>query len=177
MKKILIFLFVLLFITGCQKQMNNPKSEVQKLFSNYNMLSSDLMVQLDTVIDGENLNESQKSKYKDVLKRQYEDLKYRIKDETINDDKAIVSVEIEVYNLAKVIKDAEDYLEDNKDEFYVEKEFDNSLFWDYKLDKMYNTNDRISHTLDLSLTKIDNKWVLDNLLETDRQKIHGLYSR
>ena len=175
MKKILIFLFTLLLITGCEKTMNNPKSEVQRLFSNYNLLSSDLLVQLDTVIDGETLNEVQKTKYKDVLKRQYEDLKYKIKDEVITDDKAIVSVEIEVYDLRKVIKEAEDYKENNKNEFNTENEFDNSLFWDYKLDKMYKTNDRITQTLDLSLTKIDNRWVLDNLLETDRQKIHGLY--
>ena len=175
MKKILIFLFVLLLFTGCEKTMNNPKSEVQRLFSNYNLLSSDVLIQLNTVIDGELLNETQKTKYKDVLKRQYEDLKYSIKDEVITGDNAIVSVEIEVYDLSKVIKESEDYLENNKEEFYKGGEFDNSLFWDYKLDKMYKTNDRITYTLDLSLTKIDNRWVLDNLLETDRQKIHGLY--
>ena len=175
MKKILIFLFMLLLITGCAKDKNIPREEVQKLFLNYNSLTSDLLIQLDKVIDGESLNETQKTKYKDVLKRQYEDLKYKIKDEVISDDKAIVSVEIEVYDLLKVIKDSDDYLEHNKEEFYENNEFSNEKFWDYKLDKMSTTNDRITHTLDLSLTKIDNRWVLDELLETDRQKIHGLY--
>ena len=40
---------------------------------------------------------------------------------------------------------------------------------------MFETEDRIKYTIDFSLTKLNNKWHLDELLETDRQKIHGLY--
>ena len=124
----------------------------------------------------ENLTEEQKNKYKEVLKRQYEDLKYKIRDNVISDEKAIVSVDVEVYDLKKVINDANNYLEENKDEFFLDDVFDNTKFWDYKLDKMLKAHDRINYTIDFSLTKIDDKWVLDELLETDRQKIHGLYS-
>ena len=85
-------------------------------------------------------------------------------------------INVEVYDLKKVIDDANNYLEENKDEFFLDDTFDNTKFWDYKLDKMLKTGDRINYTIDFSLTKIDDKWVLDELLETDRQKIHGLYS-
>ena len=176
MKKLLIFLFLLLNISGCASSTDLPTSEVQKLFSNYNNLSSDVLIQLDSVMATENLTENQKNKYKEVLKRQYEDLKYKIKDNVVSDDKAIVSVNVEVYDLKKVIDDANNYLEENKDEFFLDDTFDNTKFWDYKLDKMLKTGDRINYTIDFSLTKIDDKWVLDELLETDRQKIHGLYS-
>ena len=175
MKKILIFLLFIFLVSGCGKNTNSPTSEVQKLFSNYNSLSSDVLIQLDSVMRSENLTDEQISKYKEVIKRQYEDLKYTINDEVISDDKAIVSVDIEVYNLNKVISDSDEYLKNNKDEFYVDDKLDNNKFWDYKLDKMFKAEDRIKYTIDFSLTKLNNKWHLDELLETDRQKIHGLY--
>ena len=174
MKKILIFLFLLFIVTGCGAD-NTPKKEVQKLFSNYNNLSSDLLIQLDSVMESENLSEEQIKKYKEVLKRQYKDLKYKINDEIISQDSAIVSTEVEVYDLVKVIDDADEYLKNNKDEFYDNEELDNEKFWDYKLDKMLKSNEKITYTVDFSLTKLDDKWTLDELLETDRQKIHGLY--
>jgi uncharacterized protein YcfL len=174
MKKLLIFLFLLFAVSGCGAD-NTPKAEVQKLLSNYNNLSSDLLIQLDSVMESENLTDSQINKYKEVLKRQYKDLKYKINDEIISQDNAIVSTEIEVYNLIKTIDDSEDYVKENKEEFYIEEELNNDKFWNYKLDKMLKANERIKYTVDFSLTKIDNKWQLDELLEIDRQKIHGLY--
>lgn len=174
MKKLLIFLFLLFAVSGCGAD-NSPKGEVQKLFSNYNNLSSDLLIQLDTVMESENLTNVQIDKYKDVLKRQYKDLKYKINDEIISQDNAIVSAEVEVYNLIKVIDDAEEYLKINKDEFYTDDKLNNEKFWDYKLDKMLKSNEKITYTVDFSLTKLDGKWTLDELLEIDRQKIHGLY--
>lgn len=175
MKKLLIFLFLLVIISGCGSDDTSPKSEVQKLFSNYNNLSSDVLIQLDTVMSTENLSDEQISKYKEVLKRQYEDLKYKINDEVISQDNAIVSVEVEVYDLNKVINEADDYLKNNSDEFNTDGEYDNDKFWDYKLDRMLEAKERVTYTVDFTLTKLDGKWHLDELLESDRQKIHGLY--
>ena len=50
MKKILIFLFATLLLVGCscnKEASNTPKGEIQKLFSDYNSLSSDVLIQLD----------------------------------------------------------------------------------------------------------------------------------
>lgn len=171
MRKILIFLFLLLIVTGCGKEMLSPKNEIQKLFSNYNSLSSDVLIQLDSVMESENLSDENKSKYKEVLKRQYEDLKYRINDEIISEERAIVSVEVEVYDLYTVLKNAEE----NKMDFFKDEEYNEEKFWEYKLDKMLKADERVKYNIDLSLTKVDDEWKLDNLLEIDRQKIHGLY--
>ena len=75
------------------------------------------------------------------------------------------------------MNNAEKYLEENNKEFLKEgsTDIDTSKFWDYKLDKMFSTKDRTTYVIDFTLTKIDDKWVLDDLLEADRQKIHGLY--
>ena len=173
-KKLLIFLFTILFITGCNR-MNKPSNEVEKLFINYNSLNSEVLIQLDSVLESENLTDVQKDKYKTILKKQYEDLKYNILNEEISNDTAVVSVEIEVYNLNKAIEGAKKYLEENKEEFYNDEELDNEKFKDYKLDSMLSMNERTNYILELTLTNIDNKWHLDDLLESDRQKIHGLY--
>ena len=75
------------------------------------------------------------------------------------------------------MNDVDKYLEENNKEFLKEgsTDIDTSKFWDYKLDKMFSTKDRTTYVIDFTLTKIDDKWVLDDLLEADRQKIHGLY--
>ena len=36
---------------------------------------------------------------------------------------------------------------------------------------------QIKNTLELNLTKEDDEWKLDNLTETERQKIHGIYEQ
>ena len=64
MKKLLIFLFVLLLF-GCG-EVSSPKNEVLKLFLNYNSLSSDLMIQLDSVINSEELTNEEKEKFKNI---------------------------------------------------------------------------------------------------------------
>ena len=174
MKRLLIFLFIFLFITGCNKN-NKPSNEVEKMFLNYNNLNSEVLIQLDSVFEIEDLTETQKDKYKTILKKQYEDLKYTILDEDVDTDNAVVSVEIEVYNLNKAIEDSEKYLEEHKDEFYINNKLDKEKFWNYKLDHMSNMDERTKYILEITLTKINNKWHIDDLLESDRKKIHGLY--
>ena len=41
---------------------------------------------------------------------------------------------------------------------------------------MKNTNDKIKYTLNLTLTRNDKKWILNDITDVDRQKIHGIYS-
>lgn len=178
MKKILIFLFAVLLLTGCgDKTINSPKTEVGKLFSNYNSLSSSVLVQLDSVMASEDLTYEQVNEYKTVLKRQYEDLKYKIVNEVVNDNNAVITVEIETYNLKDAIDKANEYINNNKSEFYNEDGILNKdKYWDYKLKQMKDTKERINYTIDLTLVKLDNEWILDDLLDSDRQKIHGLYS-
>lgn len=174
MKKLLIFLFCVICMCGCGKN-NTPTYEVQKLFKNYNVLSSDVLIQLDTVMESENLSDELKIKYKEALKRQYEDLKFKINDEIISDDRAVVSTEIEVYDFNSVLSAADKYKDEHEELFYENDILNKDKFWEYKLEEMKKTTNRIKYTIDFSLTKIDDKWNLDELLESDRQKIHGLY--
>lgn len=72
------------------------------------------------------MNEDQKNTYSDIMKRQYEDLTYEIKDEVIDGDNATVTVEIEVYDYYKVNQEAQNYYNENPNEFQDDADTDDS---------------------------------------------------
>ncbi len=181
MKKVLISLLALITLTGCSLSTKNltnetPTEVVEKYFSNYQTLSTDVLSQLDTAIEKEQFTTTQASDYREVMKRHYKDLTYQIKDEVIDGDKATVVTEIEVYDYSKVLKDADTYQTEHKDEFNdAEGNYDISLFNTYRISKLKDVSDKVKYTLNLTLTKTDDKWVLDNISDTDESKIHGTY--
>jgi len=178
-RKILILVSLLVVLAGCSLtgSTTSPKRVVEELFGNYQSLNSDVLDQLDEVIAGETLTTTQKSDYEELMRKQYQNLTYTIKDEVIDGDTAVVTVEIEVYDYAKAVKDAEAYAAENEDKFLDDKgTVSDSLYQDYKIQQLKAVTDRTKYTLDLGLTKKDNEWKLDELSDMERQKIHGLYN-
>ena len=176
MKKIVLLISGILLLVGCD-MMNSPTKVVEKFLNKYQTVDEEIVTQLDETLTKENtLNDELKEAYKEIMKNQYQNLYYTIKDERIDGNHATVTVEIEVYNYSKSIKDADDYLISNEKEFLDDEgNIDNSKFMTYKLKQMKNTKDKIKYTLDFNLTKINEKWVLDDIDEITRQKIHGIY--
>lgn len=179
MKKIIFMFFVIMFFCGCENDlMNTPTKRVETLMNNYITLDNEVLLDLDETLLSETImNQEQKERYRDLLKHQYQHLSYKIKDESIDGSNAVVSVEIEVYDYSKVLKDANNYLVENSNEFLNSETntTDISKFNDYKLKKLENVKDRVTYTLDLTLTKEDDKWNLDNLTDIEVSKIHGMY--
>lgn len=179
MKKILVAFFMVILLCGCDNNlMNTPTKRVETLMSNYVTLDQDVLDDLDTILLQETImNSEQKDRYRDILKKQYQHLSYEIKNETIDGDNAVVEVEIEVYDYNKVINEAKTYLNNNQEEFMLEdnSNTDVSKFNDYKLDMLEKAKDKVTYTLNLTLRKVDDKWILDDLTDTEISKIHGLY--
>jgi len=180
MKKhaILVFTF-LLFVCGCESMMNTPTKRVEEFLSKYQRQDEEVLTQLDNVVlqGNYNFNEDQTLTYKEVMKRQYQDLTYTIKEEMIDGDNATVTVEIEVYDYNSVLDSAEEYYTKNPQEFKTDTgELDESKYTDYKIKQMKETKDKIKYTLNLTLTRSDKKWILNDITEADRQKIHGIYN-
>lgn len=174
----MVVLFLVL-ACGCENNlMNTPTKRVETLLNNYITVNDDVLKDLDNIVNMETtMSDAQKESYKDIMKKLYQNLSYEIKDETIDGDVATVEVEIEVYNYQKGIDDANEYYKNNQTEFLKE---DNSIdmlkFNDYKIGILKNVNEKVKYTLDLTLSKIDNKWVLDDLTDTQISKIHGMYN-
>ena len=196
MKKLITIFFVIL-LSACSLNMNNsPKAKVKELLDKYKNQDSSVITNLDDVIDSEYEGEY-KDRYKSLILNQYKNLEYKITDEVIDEDTAIVSVDVTVYNYGSGIDAANTYLEEHESEFYKKDLSDNNIitpnndentpqtsqntidynkFLDYKLDLLEEITDRKTYSIDITLTKENNEWVLDKLTDDAIKKIHGLYT-
>ena len=109
MKKIFLFVFgLLVLLTGCNTLINTPTKKVEELLSKYQMVDQDISSEIDNLLNDEvTLTSDEKVKYKDIISKQYKNLVYTIKDETVDGDNAIVTVEIEVLDYKKVIDEVD----------------------------------------------------------------------
>lgn len=182
MKKygLIILSLIIILMTGCSlgKMGNTPTKQVEKVLKAYQMNDDVVMAQMNTTVDNDvTLNTEQKLKYKNILKRQYSDMMYKVKDEAIDGDDATVTVQIEVYDYYKVINAVQDYLASNQNQFINENgEYDNNLFLDYKFNQMDKTSEKVTYTIDFKVKKVDGNWQVQDLSDADREKLHGLYA-
>ncbi len=176
MKKLLVFLLPLLFI-GCGTMMNTPTKKVESFMASYQTLDDKVVEQLKMTAEAETkFNKEQQEEYIKIMKNHYQNLNYVIKDEIIDGDEATVTVEIEVTDYTKALKEAEDYLNEHKEDFNNENgEYDETVFTTYRLDKLKEAQDKVKYTLNIYLTKVDNDWQINDLTNTDRMKIQGMY--
>ena len=180
MKKLVVVIISFLFIlVGCGAKMDTPTKKVENFLSKYQNNDQEIVDQFDvSLVEEEELNDEQKQKYKDIMMGQYKDLTYVIKDEKIDGNKAVVEVEIEVYDYNTVMNNANIYLDENKDNFFVDNVLDVVSFINYKLDQLTNYKERIKYTISFNLERKDSssEWVVQKLSESDLKKIHGIYS-
>ena len=177
MKKIVTIFLIFFILIGCDNFNNSPIKRVEEFLNKYQLLDEKLIKELDYSIESNELNEDEKNLYREIMKKQYRDLTYVIKDEEIDGDNATVKVEIEVYDYNKSISEASDYFITYQNEFLDEEgNIIKSKYIDYKLKLMKENDSRIKYTLTLSLSKKGDKWILDDISDADREKIHGIYS-
>lgn len=212
MKKFILYfscIMAVILLSGCSMD-NTPTKKVEHFLDSYRNQDETVINQLKDMVDMDNLmNEDQKNTYSDIMKRQYEDLTYEIKDEVIDGDNATVTVEIEVYDYYKVNQEAQNYYNENPNEFQDDADTDDSSdglledakegvedivddvedttedavdaltgdakYVEYRLGKLQEAKDRVKYTIDFTLTKVDDVWTLNEIDDTTRQKIHGLY--
>lgn len=181
MKKLmLVFFLSSLFLFGCQSSLNTPTSIVENFFSNYQKLDKTILSDLDNVVKKDkNMNKREKDKYKTLMEKQYQNLAYKIKNEKVNKNKAIIDVEIEVLDYANAIYKARKYYFEHPKEFNYTIENDSientSNYIDYKLKKLDEVKEKNKYELTITLTKENGLWNLDKITDIDRMKIHGLY--
>lgn len=180
MKKIVLLISILI-LTACSFSIddidNTPTKQVEKYLNSYQSLDKGVISDLDIVVEREtNFNLEQKNRYRNLMKKNFQNMSYTIKEETVNGDSAEVDVEISVYDYYKVNKQADNYLLENKDEFIKDGVYDEEKFIDYKLDKMSKNTDKVKYTIYFNLSKDNNgDWRLDEVSEADEEKILGIY--
>ena len=177
MKKILTILSIIV-LTGCSTlDINNtPTKKVEEFLNKYQILDEDVLNELDKVIDEKtNLNEENKKEYREIIKKQYKDMQYTIKEEKIDGDEATITAQIIVKDFTKKINEAENYKRQNMKEFYENETYNDNLYKKYLIEKLKDVKDRVTYTLELKLHKQNKKWVLDPITEEIEDKILGIY--
>ncbi|MBR4619276.1 MAG: hypothetical protein IKO49_08230 [Bacilli bacterium] len=179
MRKIfLVVSFVAVFLVGCGNMSNTPTAKVENFMSKYQRLDSEVLSQLDMVVAARSdLTDEQKENYRNLMERQYQNMSYKIKDENANDKNATVTLEVEVYDYRSALNNSEQYYESNKKEFEQEDgTLDNKKYWDYKISEMVKTEDRIKNEIIFTLHKDNDKWILEDISDIDREKLHGVFA-
>ena len=179
--------------------MATPTAQVEECLGKYQSMDSDVLTQLDNVISNDTtMDDTQKKDYKSLMEKQYQNMSYKIKDEEINGDKASVLVELEVFDYAGSISESRDYYTEHRDEF-DDKEMGNdgadtdndgmdeegevvggavdtiSSFITYKIKQLMDVTDKAKYEITFHLNKEDGEWVMEDITDVDRQKIHGLF--
>lgn len=178
MKRLFVILTVL-FFAGCSMLdiSNTPTKKVEEYLNKYQILDKEVLDQLDSVIDRKTkLNDENKKEYRELIKKQYKDLQYSIKEERIDGDEAVVSAEVIVTDFTKVINEAEVYKRGHIEEFYNEEIYNDNLYKEYLLDKLKEAKDKVTYTIDFTVHKSDGKWKLDSINDTIEDKILGIYN-
>lgn len=177
MKKIITLLVVsIICLTGCALLNKTPTDVVEKFLNNYKNNDKVVVDELNDYLATEELKEDEMKDYREIYLRQYSNLKYVVKNERIDGDKAEVEVQITVYDYYKTNKASGDYLTTNKDDFVGnDGNIDLSKYLAYKINKLLDTTDTVDYTLTLTLNKVDNKWEIDPLTTEQLTKLHGTY--
>ena len=164
-KKIVLLSVVLLLLVGCSMD-NTPTSIVENLLSKYQKVDNDIDNGINTVIEEQNLTTEHKERYRKLLEKQYRNLSYEIKDENIDGNTATIITEIEVLDYKNAIADLT-----FDSSIYTKDSFDEE-----KLNRLEATTNKVTYTIELTLTKDEEgKWHLDALTNEQIKKIQGMY--
>lgn len=188
MKKLLLVICVFALSACTLSMKNTPKDVVKEFLDKYKNQDNEVISDLDSTISSEYVGDY-KDRYKKIMLNQYKNLEYKIVDEVIDGNTAVVVADITVYDYSNAIANSNTYLSEHSDEFSTNKEneettsnntnntLDNDKFLEYKLGLLENVKDRKTYTIEFSLNKNNEnkKWVLDSLTNQDIEKIHGLY--
>ncbi len=179
MKKIITFLSCIILMTGCDMlDINNtPTKKVEEYLNKFQIQDEEVLKELDNVIDKKTkLDEENKKEYRELIKKQYKDMQYKIKEEIQDGDEATVTAEIIVKDFTKIINEAENYKKENIEEFYEEDIYNDNLYKKYLIEKLKEAKDKITYTLEFKVKNESGKWKLEPISEENEDKILGIYN-
>ena len=157
MRKIIIPLFLMIILViGCDNTMNTPTVKVEKFLGKYQKMDKEVIKELDYMLEKETgLSKKQKKEYKELLKKQYQNLSYKIISEETNNNHSIVEVEIQVLDYKSAM--------DKKNTIEM------------RIKEMKKVTAMTKYKITIPLSKKDGVWFIDEISDDDRQKLHGIY--
>lgn len=181
MKKIIICLLCFLLV-GCVINKNSPTDVVEDLYTSYQNLDTSVLRELEGFVQKEiYMNEQEKDIYRSLLKKQYQNLSFKIVNEEVLEDMAVVDTEIEVLDYSSSILRSKKYYLEHQEEFsdvVVDQNniFTRSEYIDYMLQELGKVQSKMKYGITFSLHYKNDSWEIEKIYDLDIQKIQGLYS-
>ncbi len=166
--RVFFLIFLCLFFCGCTK--TDARFEVESYLNKFKNHDELVRQSLNDILEEQQLDDEDKSLYELIMKRQYTDLEYKVKDEKYNGDEAVISVLITVYDYENSKNLALEEINDNPFKYDT---LDERLHLILK--KMDEEEKRIDYSIDFKVFYYDDKWVLDKPSISVLEKIHGIY--
>ena len=160
--RLTIILLVLIILIGCSIA-NNPTSKVEDLLGKYQRLEKDITIDYQDLSIDNNISKKYTDEYEKIIKNQYQNLSYEIKEEIIDGDNATVTTSIEVIDYKDIL---------NK---YSKNEYTTEKYHELIIKDLKDAKNKVTYTIDFTLTK-DNKdnWHIDNLTNEIKEKMLGI---
>lgn len=166
MKKqfLVIICISIMFLVGCDLS-NTPTSRVEELLSKYQMLDNDIVISYTDLTNDTTVGDEIKDRYEDLIRKQYRNLSYEVKNEEIDGDMAVVSVQVEVMNYYKVIDRYDDGIYSLED------------YHKFVLEDLEKVKDMVTYTIEFEIRlDQDDDWQVEPLSELERKKLLGMNS-
>lgn len=164
MKKLLIFIIVIMLFSGCDIA-NTPTSKVEDYLGRYQRLDNNVSLSYTQLSGSNDVNKDDRDKYQKLVEKQFRNLSYEVKEEVIDGNVAYVTVQVKVCNYSDVLDkyDVIDY--DDIDEYH-----------DEVIKGLEKQKEKIVYTIifELELNK-KNKWKVSELSLEDKDKLLGIY--
>ena len=152
-----------MIISGCAIA-NTPTAKVEDYLSKYQKLDTDISINYQQLSLDEELTQEQKHLYQELIKKQYKNLSYEVKEETIDGKTASVITQIQVYDYKEILNKY------NKDDYDDIKQYHDIL-----TKSLNNQKDKITYTVTIELNKNDkDEWKVIGLNEDERKKLLGI---
>lgn len=148
-------------LTGCQLD-NTPTAKVEGLLSEYQMLDKDISISYIDLSNDVNISNEYKERYEDLIRSQYRNMSYEIKEEEIDGENAVVTAQIEVIDYQKVL---DQYNNDFNENEYHEK----------VLEKLEKAKDKITYSIKFNVIMNENgNWQVEELSQEEKGKLLGI---
>lgn len=178
----LLLLFIIIVILGIvfifkhTSRNYTPEELTNQFFIKYQKEKEEVVSKIQWEFDDE-LSDTQLQRYKQLMKKQYRNLKYSIINSDNGDNDCNVEVHLTVIDLKSAYDKANSYVESHRENFEDEKgDLDINKIIDYKLEQLESAKEIIDYSLKINFYKdSSDHWLMSQLSLSDLQKIDGVF--
>ncbi len=178
----LLLLFIIIVILGIvfifkhTSKNYSPEELTNQFFIKYQKEKEEVVSKIQWEFDDE-LSDTQLQRYKQLMKKQYRNLKYSIINSDNGDNDCNVEVHLTVIDLKSAYDKANSYVESHRESFEDEKgDLDINKIIDYKLEQLESAKEIIDYSLKINFYKdSSDHWLMSQLSLSDLQKIDGVF--